>query len=286
MTHKKHSLFLLFFYFFITSCSEIIDMDLNDAENNRLVVEGTITTERKTHWIKLSRTSDYFVNQPTNAELNAQISVSTEDTTFYYTDPDNDGVYVTDKELSAKAGKTYTLNIQLSNGEQYSAESYMKAIYPMDSISYSYAKSNIPVEEGYFYLINIFVQEPESVGDYYLWEVFINDVLESDTLRKKTFVSDEFVNGSYIADWPVYEIEEAKITKDTTVIKLQMLSISKAEYEFKLAVLLETDFSGAGFNGPPANIPSNISNGALGFFGASAVTEDSLVIIKHNKKRD
>jgi hypothetical protein len=255
-------------------------MDLNDAENNRLVVEGTITTEQKTHWIKLSRTSDYFVNQPASGELNAQVSISTDDTTFYYIDPDNDGVYETDKELSAKTGKTYTLNIRLSNGEQYSAESYLKPIHPMDSITYTYTKSDIPVEEGYFYLINVFVQEPEPIGDYYLWEVFIDGKLESDTLREKTFVSDEFVNGSYIANWPVYQIEESQITNDTTIIKLQMLSISKAEYEFKIAVLLETDFSGAGFNGPPTNIPTNISNGAVGFFGASAVTEDSLVIIK------
>ena len=281
MKQTKHiNIFILFIYFLISSCSEIIDMDLNDAENNRLVVEGTITTEQKTHWIKLSRTSDYFVNQPTNGELGAQVSISTDDTTFYYTDPDNDGIYETDKELSAKTGKTYTLNIQLSNGEQYSAESYLKPIHPMDSITYDYAKSDIPVEEGYFYLINVFVQEPEPIGDYYLWEVFIDGKLESDTLRKKAFVSDEFVNGSYIADWPVYQIEESKITNDTTIIKLQMLSISKAEYEFKIAVLLETDFSGAGFNGPPANIPTNISNGAVGFFGASAVTEDSLLIIK------
>lgn len=281
MKQTRHiNIFILFIYFLISSCSEIIDLDLNDAENNRLVVEGTITTEQKTHWIKLSRTSDYFINQPTNSELGAQVSISTDDTTFYYIDPDNDGVYETDKELSAKVEKTYTLHIQLSNGEQYSAESYLKPIHPMDSITYDYAKSDIPVDEGYFYFINVFVQEPEPVGDYYLWEVFIDGKLESDTLRKKTFVSDEFVNGSYIADWSVYQIEESKITNDTTVIKLQMLSISKAEYEFKIAVLLETDFSGAGFNGPPANIPTNISNGAVGFFGASAVTEDSLLIIK------
>lgn len=281
---KTKFISILFIYFLITSCTEVINLDLNKGENNRLVVEGSITTEKKIQWIRLSRSGDYFVNQSSSAELGAQVSVSTDDTTFNYIDPDNDGVYVTDKEVSAKAGKTYSLNIQLNNGEQFSAESYMKPILPMDSITYRYVKSDIPVEEGYFYLINVFVQEPEPIGDYYLYELFIDGQLESDTLRKKTFVSDEFVNGNYIADWPVYQIEESKITKDTTTIKLQLLSISKAEYEFKVAVLLETDFSGAGFNGPPANIPTNISNGALGFFGASAVTEDSLLILKSGKQ--
>ena len=124
------------------------------------------------------------------------------------------------------------------------------------------------------------MQEPPTAGDYYQWELYIDGIHESDTLRKKSFVSDEFINGSYVANAPIYQIDESKIVNDTSVIKLQMLSISKEEYDFKIAVLLETDFSGAGFSGPPANIPSNVSNGAIGFFSASAVTEDSLLIFK------
>lgn len=56
-------------------------------------------------------------------------------------------------------------------------------------------------------------------------------------------------------------------------VRLQMLSISKQKYDFYMAILLETDFSGAGFAGPPANVPTNLSNGALGFFSVSDVTE-------------
>jgi len=277
---KKLIIFIPIIYLLISSCTEIIELDLNSDDNIRLVVEGTLTNEMKIHQVKLTRTSDYFVNQPASPELGALITISNEDTLFNLIDIDNDGLYKTDKALAGVAGKSYLLNIQLSNGEIYTSESYMKPISPMDSIKYEYRKSDNPFDEDLYYLINVFVQEPPSIGDFYQWELYIDGIHESDTLRKKSFVSDEFINGSYVANAPIYQIDESKIVNDTTVIKLQMLSISKEEYDFKIAILLETDFSGAGFSGPPANIPSNVSNGALGFFSASAVTEDSLLIFK------
>ncbi|MEN8119741.1 MAG: DUF4249 domain-containing protein [Bacteroidota bacterium] len=277
---KKLILFIPLIYWLISSCTEIMDMDLNDENNNRLVVEGTITDELKLHKVKLSRTSDYFLNQPAKSELGAIVTISNEDTLFNLVDIDNDGVYHTDKELAGTPGKSYLLNVILADGNVHTAESFMKPVPPMDSIKYEYLKSDIPFDESFYYSINIFVQEPPSTGDCYQWELFIDGVHDSDTLRNKNFVTDDFVNGVYISNWPVYQIKEEKIENDTSVIKLQMLSISKEEYNFKLAILFETDFSGAGFSGPPANIPSNVSNGAVGYFSASAVTEDSLLIFK------
>ena len=264
----------------ISSCSEIIELDLNTNENNKLVVEGKITSEYKNHWVRLSRTSDYFSNEKALAETGAIVTISNEDTLFNLIDTGNNGYYITDKRLAGVLGKTYVLNIELNNGEKYSAESFLKPIFKMDSINYQYRRSDNPFDEDLYYHINLFAFEPNPVGDYYQWELFMNGAHESDTLRKKTFVTDEGINGNYIGNWPVYIIEETKVVQDTNMIKIQMLSISEDEYYFKLAILLETDFSGAGFNGPPANIPTNISNGALGYFGASAVTEDSLMLFK------
>jgi len=277
---KKLIIYIPIIYLLISSCSEVIEMDLESAEKNSLVVEAYLTNQKKVHQVKLTRTSDYFVSEAANPELGAIVTISNEDTIFNLMDPDNDGFYLTDKELAGEAGKTYLLNILLNNGEVYSAESFLKPIHPMDSIRYEYRRSDNPFDEELYYHINIFVQEPPTVGDYYQWELFIEGIHETDTLRKKNFVSDEFVNGHYFANWPVYLIKEKKIENDTSMIKLQMHSISKEQYDFQLAVMLETDFSGGGFNGPPANIPTNISNGARGFFITSAVTEDSLLIFK------
>ncbi|MDF1549027.1 MAG: DUF4249 family protein, partial [Bacteroidales bacterium] len=151
---------------------------------------------------------------------------------------------------------------------------------PLDSISYEFSKSDIPFDEDYYYNIKMFAQESPEPGNYYQWEIYLDNENVSDTVRLKSFVTDELVNGSYIANWTVYTIPDHKIVNDEVDVRLQMLSISKEKYEYYLAILLETDYSGGGFSGPPSNVPTNISNGALGFFSASAVTEKTIKLYR------
>ena len=42
--------------------------------------------------------------------------------------------------------------------------------------------------------------------------------------------------------------------------------------------MLETEWRGGLFDSPPANVPSNVSNGALGYFGAAGRSEYTIVI--------
>ena len=48
---------------FGTACTEKIDIDLNEGENNRLVVEGYISTDTMQHSVRLTRSTSYFYNQ-------------------------------------------------------------------------------------------------------------------------------------------------------------------------------------------------------------------------------
>jgi len=269
-------LFMSFFY----SCTESIELDLNTGDNNKLVVEGSVTNEYINHKVKLSRTSSYFYNKPNQPELGAQVSITDGDTTLNLVDSENSGIYTTDIQYAGKPNHSYTLNIRLSDGQQYTSTEFLKPIAPMDSVKCEYKKSEIPFDKKYYYNINIFAQEDPTPGNYYQWEVVLNDVNVTDTLRLKVLTNDEIVNGVYINNWTVYRISEDKIDKDVNELTLKMLSISKGWYEFYYAVLSETDFSGSFFSGPPANVPSNISNGALGYFRVSCVTQTSIKILK------
>ncbi|NJO87663.1 MAG: DUF4249 family protein [Chloroflexia bacterium] len=165
----------------------------------------------------------------------------------------------------------------------YTATDTMHTIAPLDSISYEYKKSDIPFNDDHVYGINIYVQEPPEPNQYYQWEMYFDGVHQTDTVNTKRFESDEIVNGTYFKGWTVFEIEEDKIDKEEVEVTLQMLSISEKKFDFLLAIILETDFSGTMFSGPPSNIPGNVSNGALGFFSASAVTEKTILIKKVGK---
>ena len=61
---------------FATACTEGIDIDLNEGENNRLVVAGEITNEPGPYSVRLTRSTSYFYNQPAPAELGAKVTIS------------------------------------------------------------------------------------------------------------------------------------------------------------------------------------------------------------------
>jgi len=104
-----------------------------------------------------------------------------------------------------------------------------------------------------------------------LYLLYLDGQLYTDTITEVNFVSDEFVNGNYIVEFPVYRIREADLLENAANVTLEMCSISKEYYDFLSAMKIETVWRGSPWDGPPANIPGNVSNGASGFFRASAV---------------
>ena len=108
-----------------------------------------------------------------------------------------------------------------------------------------------------------------------MYLLYLDQVLYSDTITEVSFVSDEFVNGSYVHDFAIYRIREADLVDNPTEVTLEMYSISKRYYDFMTALMLETTWKGSPWDGPPANVPSNISNNAHGYFMAADVRRSS-----------
>ena len=113
------------------------------------------------------------------------------------------------------------------------------------------------------------------MDDYYLWRYFINGKLITDTLEKTTFASDEIVNGNYL-----YNFEMGFITDGATgdTLTVETNSITKDYYNFIISFFYETKWSSAPFAGPPANIKTNIDNGAVGYFNTEARTRISIIL--------
>ena len=220
------------------ACTEPIDLNLEDGATNRLIVDGSISNEHKVHSVTLSRTAEFLSNGQTPRELDATVIITDGDTIINLYDTDNDGTYETERELAGKLNHEYTLEVILSNGEQYSASEILNPVAPLDSISYEYKKSDIPFSEDYIYNLNIYVQEPPEPDQYYQWDFYLDGVHQTDTINTKRFEADDFVNGTYFNSWTVFEIEEDRIEKEEVEIRLQMRSISKEKFEFYMAIVL------------------------------------------------
>ena len=283
----KKNIFYLFIFsvLLLSSCTEEIVFELNSGENNRLVVEGGITDEFKIHEIRLSRTMSYYTDQTVPAELGAKISVSSKDTIILFEDSDNDGIYKTTDSVAGIPETDYTLNIILSDKTEYYSNAKMNKVASLDSITYK--------REGffdfqnqdsiYFYIIQLYAKEPATPGDYYLWKYYMDDKLVTDTLFEQVFVDDANVNGNDIFAFDLFYIEEDKIENDTVEITVSMENISKAQFDHHVSLMRETVWKGGPFEGPAANVPTNIGNGALGLFYANSVSQTKTTLIKTKK---
>ena len=245
-----------------------MDVKFTGDSTRNLVVEGAITTDTMTHRVVLSYTGDFFEKPAEEMATGAEVSITDGEYTFILQEK-SPGEYYTDVGVFGEVGKSYTLNIKLTDGRQYTASDSLRACTEFDSIRQS-ANYNTYLE-GYGYDVMFYGKEPEPAGDYYMYLLYINDVLYTDTVTELTFAGDEFINGNYIRDFPVYRIREADIIGIISKVSLEMYSITRQYYEFMSALMVETVWRGSPWDGPPANVPGNVSNGAQGFFRASDV---------------
>jgi hypothetical protein len=250
------------------SCEEIMDVSFTGDSSKNLVVEGSITTDTLAHRIALSFTGDYFDHPAKEMATGAEVSIYDGDSTFMLHEV-SAGEYYTDTYVHGVAGKTYTLNIKLTNGRQYTASDKLLPCADFDSIGQS---PNHQIYDGdYGYDVLFYGKEPEPLGNNYMYLVYLNNVLYSDTLSEISFVNDEFVNGEYIRDYIVYRIRESDVHPTYVGITLEMHSITREYYDYMSAMMLETVWKGSPWDGPPASVNGNITNGARGYFRASEV---------------
>ncbi len=264
----------------LTSCEETMNVKFSEAGTKKLTVEGSITTDMMPHRIVLSWSTDFFSSEPQLMVSNADVSISDGLNTFILTET-VPGVYFTEATVSGETDKTYTLNIQLSDGRSYSASDRISSLPEIDSVTVRDTSIYMGPHDGNRsgYGIMYFGPEKPTPGDFYLWNLYINDTIFNKYYWDSMFTDDKFVNGSYIHDFMVYFFEESDLTKDTNEIVLETLSMSKDYYNFLLDSNLETVWRGSPWDAPPADISSNVENGA-GFFKASAVKRNKIVLVK------
>jgi hypothetical protein len=259
---------------FITSCTERIDIEL-DETYTRLVVYGTITTDTTRHYIELSTTSSYYYNEAPPPVTGASVEISDDLGNIENLTEAEPGKYSTSPLFAAVTGRTYTLSIELAdeiNGHKtYMASSTVSPIYPIDSIGLVYQPDW--GEDG-FYEVTCYYQDPPTT-DFYMFNIFKNGELLTDTINNRFVSSDELYNGNYtngIGVGYLNQTNEREVLRPGDTITFQAGNISEEYYNFIVTLQAETGFQTPLFSGPPANVKSNISNGAVGFFTAYGVT--------------
>lgn len=261
------TLFVLIGCFFLfASCEDIIEVEL-DSIPPKMVIEGCIDDLDPQVRIKLSTTSDYFEPGEHPAISNALVSIRDEHgrtTEFEETYP---GMFVS-PVFTGIANTTYTLEVMVED-EYYEATCTMPEKVEIDSMSFEPAPIYMDFEENALQ-VSCYIKDPLEADNYYRLKAWVKgDEISGD--ESKVVFNDEFVEGNVITlPWDL----EGFLPQDTVVMELQTLDQATYDYYRTLFPILE-----GGMGTPnPSNPESNLSNDALGYFGACTISRDTLIL--------
>jgi len=252
-------LFPLFFY----SCEDIIRVDLKNAEP-QVVIEGTVSLQPGPYKVKISRTADYFKPSNFPPVTGADVEIKDDQGHLEVLQEQPGGIYQT-KTLKGKTGYVYTLRVEV-DGREYTASSTMRRVVPIDSMKAEFLPGGGFRESGYY--LHCFFTDPPEKGNNYRLIAYVNGTPD-ETIY---LINDTFVNGKSI-DYFLYFASYQN--GDTAIVELQSVDNPVYEYLSTLSDIVEN----RGGNNPanPGNPNTNISGGALGYFGALAFDRDTAV---------
>ena len=250
----------------LASCEDIIEVDL-DSIPPKMVIEGSINDLESQVRIKLSTTTDYFKPGETPPVSDASVTITDEQgttTTFEETAP---GFFLSNP-FQVMENTTYTLEV-MAGDEYYEAECTMPERVDIDSMSFEPAPIYMDFAENAFQ-VSCHFEDPEEIDNYYRVKAYVKgDELSGD--RSKVVFNDDFVEGNVISiPWDL----EGFMALDTVVMELQTLDRASYDYYRTLFPILN-----GGMGSPnPTDPETNLSNDALGYFGASTISRDTIVI--------
>jgi hypothetical protein len=286
MKNKITVILILFSAVFI-SCEDIIDVKLSDEEVKFYAVEAKITTESNP-FVYLYKSQKVSNDNEYTGISGAKVTISDDTqppkTVELIESAEKRGWYITPEgqDFKGETEKEYTVTIHV-DGIELTGRDFLAPVEPIDSIQVR------PSLRGGNRFLGIFTygNEPPGVGNFYKWDIYINDTLlsQSDFL---IFASDKLVDGNYIYSFEIFtdfhqlsKPENRKLKLDDKV-QVKQTSISEFAYNFYFQMFNQAQ-TGRLFSVPPANIQSNFtaSDGkrVLGLFTAHDVSNSNIVII-------
>lgn len=260
------------------ACEKPIQWDLQYTDKQRLVVESIITDELKPQQVKLTRAIHKLNEAPVSVN-SAKVEVwalrgdgSVEASYFFEESDSVGGVYISEP-FAADHAHTYLLkiNVQVDGKSAVFVDSaratmaYIDALeplafYPSDTLyRFFYAESDVPSMLQVDYNWDAqpdfcrFYGACEAREYYYTLRVYSANRLFAPEKQQIGFPSG-------------------------TQITRCKYSLSEGHQEFLRHLLTETEWRGGLFDVEAANVPSNFSNGSLGFFGVCMVLGDTTFV--------
>jgi hypothetical protein len=284
------SIIALFFTALIFSCTEDTTISTEDSAYVPIIY-GTITDQNIRQQIQVSSSSGYFDKEANKRITNAIVTLKEDSALISHSyvmtqDSVGSGIYATQYPMRGKPGWTYRLSVAMDfnndgSNEEYTAECKMPESLKVDSFNISKKE----VGEYTLYSLNISAQDNGDEANYYMGKYSINGLMYNK-ISKYIMFNDVSLNGEYVKNLSVWNFndigDKSKFSDDDAKdmvflsagdsMVVEFSNISKAYFNFINECASQKNGSNPMFGGPPANISTNISNGARGFFTVYGVS--------------
>lgn len=271
---KKINILILFITtLFITSCEEVVDVDLKTAPP-KLVVEAVINWTKGTtgnqQKIKLTTTTDYY-NPVIPVVSGATVFIQNSTNKVYtFLEIPKTGQYVC-TNFEPVINETYVLTI-ISGGNTYSATETLKSVAPITRIEQKndggIMKDEIEVK-AYF-------NDPANEPNYYLYHYTYSNKI----LTNYSAAEDRFFNGNEF-----FSSSNNDDLKPGDQVEISHIGISKSYYNFmNILINIAGNNSGGPFQSPPATVrgnvinKTNVSDYPLGYFSLGEIETKKYII--------
>jgi len=267
---KKNVIYLLIIFSLI-SCQKKADWQLQSGNTNLIVVDGVITNQDTMQTIKLSFPVTQLNATPVPVS-GATVVVSNNDSVYTLKEnPANSGIY--QHHFTGTAGENYNLLINYKNNI-FSAKTTMLPEIPI-SLPVQYIKDS---NDSLYHIINIGTNY--DAENFAMYEILIdwskNSTMNPDSSARLVYYTLPAIDESEI--FP--PISQSVSFPANTKITESRYSLTLEYAQYIRALLLETKWSGGLFDSEHANLPTNMSSGAIGFFAACGVSPPISIKVK------
>lgn len=244
------------FLFALSSCEKVIDIKLKGSDT-KYVIEAIVTNERGKSSVRISETKHFAADNEFPGVTGAVVKIRDNGTEFTFTET-RAGVYE-NSILNGKPGHTYDLSVAINN-QLFSATCTMPQPVFIDTLYIS----NGPL--GRFRFATVRYSDPAGINNSYRFVQYLNGTKDPTIFWE----NDEFTDGQTIIaqlDTEVSEIDDPRNIKSGDEVTVELLSLEEAVYRY-WSSLRSGGGDGESSVAAPANPPTNIRGGALGYFSA------------------
>ncbi len=260
---------LLVIAFMLAGCEAKTDWPLQTVIHDFIVVDATITDENMIQVVQLSHPVDKLNEIPLPV-TGAVVILTLPDALYKFHElPASPGKYVSNVAFAGKKNKIHSLQVALGSNI-YTAKANMEPGALFSLLNYARDK-----QTGLYHISKVYANafnpsRPamfEVLLDWSNVPGYQNKNPDSCKSRQLYYVlptldvSQVFAPAAEQVNFP-----------SGTIIQEKRYSLTPEHAEFIRELLSETTWQGGLFNSAAANIPTNLSQGAVGYFSACAVT--------------